>query len=70
MTSPSSVSLFVFSGDTKLVFVQTHKPNGYVTVVDRDYNQRDIHHSYITDLSGNPERQKIVMSKYEYANFS
>lgn len=63
-----SLSLFRFSGSTKLVFVQTHKPNGYVTITDRNNNTVDVHNRYVTDLTDHPEQQEKAMSLYNYAN--
>lgn len=65
-----TLSLYTFSGITKLVFVQTHKPNGYVTIADRDNNSMDIHKTYITDLTNNPELHTHAVATYNYANFN
>lgn len=61
-----SLSIYTFNGNRKLCFIQTHKPNGYVTITDKDNNSKDVHNRYVTDLTNYPQQQQKALSMYNY----
>lgn len=63
-----SLSIFSFEGSKNLVFVQTHKANGYTTITDRDNNLVDVPSQYVTDLTGYPEQQERAKEMFNYIN--
>lgn len=63
-----SLSVFTFEGSKNLVFVQTHKPNGYTTITDRNNNSVDVASQYVTDLTNYPEQQNRAKELFGYIN--
>lgn len=63
-----SLSILSFGGSKNLVFVQTHKANGYTTITDRDNNLVDVPSQYVTDLTGYPDQQERAKQLYKHIN--